>query len=378
MKRLIEILDYEQTENIISPLVFGFDEIVYLYDQHHDDPRKRRTLDALLRKKGFHHVTFLKVDHLQTHLFDELIQKYPDSIFNLSNGSRTLLVKLSQYCEKTNQRCFTLNFQRKSFCNLYGCEELEQQFHVPHLNIQDMIELSSGEIIKTAHALPQLNEELICDMKKVIHIMNKYTMSWTKLLNVFAKKLKNREEREKDFFMEWPDEKEQCILLDELERAGILCLFDYNSKVHVVFKNASIMNLMSDSGAWLEYQSYLECIDSSYFDDVRISTVIDWNKESNNRNDPTCEIDLIVIKNCVPVFVSCKMNKCSALDLYEIKLLSQKLGGTLGKAAVISKAYALKKGEPLYLKAQELDITIISDQDIEQGTIADVLLDAIQ
>ncbi len=373
MKTLIEILDYEQTENIISPLVFDFEKIVYLYDLNHDEPVKRRTLKHLLEQKNVRNVEFIKVNQSDEMIFDQLTNQYQDCVFNLSNGSRTLLVKMSRYCERTHQKCYTLNFQRKSFCNLNGCEQLEKQFKVPHLKIENIIELSAGEILKTAHALPDLTEELKSDMKTVIRIMNRYSSAWTRLLGVFAKEIKEDDGSEEGFWMAWPNEREQKKLLDELCSEGIIRLFDYDSKVRVVFKNRTLEKLFTDSGAWLEYQSYLECIDSGTFDDVRISTVVDWNKESDDKNDPTCEIDLIVIKNCIPVFVSCKMNKCSALDLYEIKLLSQKLGGSLGKAAVISKAYALKENEPLYLKAKELGILLIGEKEIEEGKIAETL-----
>ena len=48
MSTLIEILDYELTENIISPLVFKFDRLIYLYDEHHDDAMKRQSLHHFL------------------------------------------------------------------------------------------------------------------------------------------------------------------------------------------------------------------------------------------------------------------------------------------------------------------------------------------
>ncbi|MBE6108013.1 MAG: DUF1887 family protein [Erysipelotrichaceae bacterium] len=377
MKTLIEILDYEQTENIISPLVFDFEQIVFIYDINHNDPKKRRTLRDLLQSKNINNLVFLQVDQNDDSIFDQLVLKYPECIFNLSNGSRTLLVKMTRYCERTHQRCYTLNFQRKTFCNLHGCDDLEKRFKVPHLSVANIIELSSGEIIKTAHALPSLDEEMLKDLRICIDVMNHDSNAWTRLLGVFAKELKE-EEMEDSFWMAYPEEKTHQILLNQLKEKQILHWFDHGSKIRIVFKNHKLMKLFTDSGAWLEYQSYLECLDSGYFDDVRISTVVDWNKESQDNNDPTCEIDLIVIKNCIPAFVSCKMNKCSALDLYEIKLLSKKLGGSLGRAAVISKAASLERGQPLYLKAQELEITVIGQKDIEAGNIADALLNTLR
>ncbi len=378
MKTLIEILDYEQTENIICPLVFDFDQIVYLYDKNHDHAKKRRLLQQLLRLKGQNNVQFLEVKEDSETVFQHLSQRYPDAVFNLSNGSRTLLVKMARYCEKTNQRCFTLNFQRKVFNNLFGCEELQKQFKVPHLSIENIVELSGGEILKTAHSLPEMSAEMKTDMLKIIEVMNSNSSAWTKLLGQFAKLLSQQDPDDTSIWMEWPSEPQLSKLLKELNQKQIVRFHEHGDRTRVVFKNRTLMRMFSDSGAWLEYQSYLECLDSGLFDDVRISTVVDWNKDSDDHNDPTCEIDLVVVKNCIPAFVSCKMNKCTALDLYEVKLLSQKLGGTLGRAAVISKAVALKEGEPLYLKAKELGITLIGSREIESGKIAELLVEALR
>ena len=377
MNTCIEILDYEQTENIISPLVFDFERIVYLYDEHHDYKNKRRTLIDLLNKKGITNIEFIEVKDHESDCFDRLVEKYPDAMFNLSNGSRTLLVQMARFCERTNQKCYTLNFQRKFFQNISGCDELKNKFKVPHIKIEDVIGLSAGEIIKTSHALPDLSNELKQDMKRIIQLMNRDSSSWTRLLAQFAKSIREDDESDTSVWLDVQSDAGQKKMLEGLSQIGVLQVFEHGKRLRVVFKNRTLMNMLKDSGAWLEYQSYLECLNSGYFDDVRISTVVDWNKMSRNHNDPTCEIDLIVIKNCIPVFVSCKMNKCTALDLYEIKLLSQKLGGTLGKAAVISKAPSLKDNEPLYLKAKELGICLIREKEIESSQIASTLLDLI-
>lgn len=378
MNTLIEILDFEQTENIISPLVFGFDHIIYLYDQNHDYQRKRKTLHNLLAKKGVHNVEFLLVKEDAEYVFESLTRKYPDAVFNCSNGSRTLLVKMAQYCQKTHQKCYTLNFQRKQFNDLHGCSDMKTGFRVPHLLIEDVISLSSGEILKTGHALPLMTEEMENDMKNVIQIMNTNSSAWTRLLGNLAKELRNQNPQNCDVWISKPSEKGQLRLLRQLEEKQILQLACDGHEMCLAFKNRTLMKMFADSGAWLEYQAYLECQQSHLFDDVRISTVVDWNIDSQNKNDPTCEVDLIVIRDCIPAFVSCKMNKCSALDLYEVKLLSQKLGGTLGKAAVISKAFALRPGQPLYLKAQELGIKIIGSKEIEQDKIAETLVEFLK
>ena len=377
MSTCIEILDYEQTENIISPLVFDFDQMIYLYDEHHDYKNKRRTLMDLLNKKGITNIEFIEIKDHETDFFERLVEKYPQAMFNLSNGSRTLLVQMARFCERTNQKCYTLNFQRKFFQNIMGCDELKNQFKVPHVKIEDVISLSAGEIIKTSHALPDLSNELKQDMKRIIQLMNRDSSSWTRLLAQFAKAIREDDESDASVWLDVQTDQGQKKMLEGLAQIEVLQVFEHGSRLRVVFKNRTLMNMLKDSGAWLEYQSYLECLNSGYFDDVRISTVVDWNKASKNQNDPTCEIDLIVIKNCIPVFVSCKMNKCTALDLYEIKLLSQKLGGTLGKAAVISKAPSLKDNEPLYLKAKELGICLIREKEIESSQIASTLLDLI-
>lgn len=378
MNTLIEILDYEQTENMISPLVFDFDHIIYLYDQYHDFRRKRKTLYNLLRKKGITDIDFILVSDDAESVFDTLSKQYPDAVYNCSNGSRTLLIKMARYCEKHHLKSFALNFQRKTFHDLNGCKDMEIGFKVPHISIEDVISLSSGEIITTGHALPQMSETMETDIMNIIDIMNMNSSAWTRLLGTIAKELREQEPSMSELWIPCPKDKAQLKLLNALDHQQILRLEEHQSELLLIFKNRTLMKMFADSGAWLEYQAYLECYHSKWFDDVRISTIVDWNIESDNKNDPTCEIDLIVIRNCIPAFVSCKMNKCTALDLYEIKLLSSKLGGSLGKAAVITKAAALNPNEPLYLKAQELEILIIGAEDIEQGRIAQRLLEFLK
>lgn len=372
MNTLIEILDYELTENIISPLVFRFNHLIYLYDEHHDDAMKRQNLYDFLMKKGNHDIQFIKASGQLDLFFKDLSEKYPDAIYHLSNGTRTLLVQMAQFCERSKQRCYTMNFQKKVFTDLMGCSDLKQQFYIPKMSIEELISLRDGEILKTSHALPVLDEKMTKELMTSIEMMNSDSVAWSKLLSSFAKSMKDNEGLP-ELWIDTPTDHAQKTLLDRMDEHHIVHVHQHNQKMRIDFVNPSLMKLFADSGAWLEYQSYLECVRSQRFDDVRISTVIDWDKHSENPNDPTCEIDLIVIKDCISAFVSCKLNKCTALDIYEIKLLSEKLGGSLAKAAVITKTSSLQKGTPLSLKAEHLDVKIVDQKMIEDGKIAEEL-----
>ena len=164
MSTLIEILDYELTENIISPLVFKFDRLIYLYDEHHDDAMKRQSLYHFLTKKGNHDIQFIKASGQFNLFFDDLSNQYPDSIYHLSNGTRTLLVHMAQFCERSKQRCYTMNFQKKVFTDIYGCTDLKQQFYVPKMTIEELISLNQAEILKTSHSLPVMDEKMTKDL----------------------------------------------------------------------------------------------------------------------------------------------------------------------------------------------------------------------
>ena len=107
------------------------------------------------------------------------------------------------------------------------------------------------------------------------------------------------------------------------------------------------------------------------FDEVHLGYVIDW--DNSDQNDTTDnEIDVVAIKNSVPYFISCKMRKPEAKDVYEIACLAERVGGGAAKAVVattfpVDKTKDSDKG--IYQRMKKMKVG-----SIEAGKIRDCKL----
>ena len=362
MKTLIEVLDFEKVENLVCPIVYDFKKVVYLFDMQHYNKIKAQRILKFLSNLDIE-VLFYEVKQYDFSIFDNDEQYY----FNLSNGNRSMLVELSRYCMIKDKRCFYINFRKKQFKSIKGCENLVGDLAHFKISINQMIELQGSKIKVHNHFIPNFNDEQnIQLLKKIIEIMNQDNVIWAYFIRILSKEMKNDFKFVDIKFTEIdPFLKNRVVnLIIKLSKLGLLKYTSNDVKLQIEFLDEQIQNLLRSSGAWLEYQSFIELKESNYFDDVSISSIIDLNGQMFHKNEPSCEIDIIAIKNAIPYFISCKMNKLESLDIYEIKTLATKLGGSYAKACIISGAISANDDEAMYLKAKELGVSIINQHDI--------------
>ncbi len=375
MKSLIEILDFEKVENLVCPIVYDFKKVIYLFDAQHYNKGKAQAILKFLQNRKVE-VFFYQVKDYDFSIFDEDDEYY----FNLSNGNRSMLVELSHYCLEKNKNCFYINFRKHQFKSIKGCENFKGDLRMFKLSIKQIIELQGSLIKHHNHFTPNFNDEdEIMQIKKIIEIMNQDNYIWTYFIKILSKEMKSTEKTAyiDDKLIDPYLKNRVTNLLIKLSKLSILKYTSTDTKIVVEFLDEEIKQLLRSSGAWLEYQSFIELKESNYFDDVAISTMIDLNGQQFHRNEPTCEIDIIVIKNAIPYFVSCKMNKLESLDIYEIKTLAQKLGGTYAQACIITGASSANKDQAMYLKAVELGVHIINQNDIINHKIVEKIADII-
>ncbi len=164
-------------------------------------------------------------------------------------------------------------------------------------------------------------------------------------------------------------------ILKKLENKGVLSILLNKKTPRITFKNEIIMKLFKDAGAWLEYYAFIQAVKSKYFDDVQISCQIDWDGEIVDFSKAECEIDLLLTKDGIPLFVSCKIGEVTKDTLHEIKLMSIKFGGKYAKAAVITGCTSDTGGfKAMHKKAKELHVAIIDGDDINDEKIAEQLI----
>ena len=136
-------------------------------------------------------------------------------------------------------------------------------------------------------------------------------------------------------------------------------------RVSFRFADEQIRFWLRDQGSVLEVYTWKACRDTELFHDVRCSTIVEWDS-AENRDKVTNEIDVMAVKDTIPVFISCKTCAVDTVAINELAILRDRYGGSAAKAIIIStencRAITLRR-------ANALNIDIITLNDLRSGLL---------
>ena len=158
-------------------------------------------------------------------------------------------------------------------------------------------------------------------------------------------------------------------LLKAFEKLGFLSELEIREKEKVSFRFADeqIRYWLRDQGSVLEIYTWKACRDTGLLHAVRCSTIVEW--DSAERGDKvTNEIDVMAVKDTIPVFISCKTCMVDTAAINELAILRDRYGGNAAKAFIIStencRAITLRR-------AHALNIDVITLNDLRSVSLAE-------
>ena len=138
------------------------------------------------------------------------------------------------------------------------------------------------------------------------------------------------------------------------------------------FKNPQIRRVLTKAGTILELITYVAAcrVETKSGDlcytDAMTGVFIDWDGVVHEEDDPQVdtqnEIDVILMKGLVPVFVSCKNGAVEEEELYKLNTVTERFGGKYAKKVLLgtslgrggrSKRYLLERAEDMGIKVIE-------------------------
>ena len=236
------------------------------------------------------------------------------------------------------------------------------------LSIDDVINLGGGKITQRMHEAISLDDEETVNVinrciDESVNNYSRFTGFVQKINSYIAKK---------------PLHSGRIVTLDEREIRQILSddnYYKYNElglleikDNNIIFPNKSIAKMMTITGSFLENYLSLKLLKSGYFDDVKMSCVIDFNG-SMRKYPITCEIDCLVIKDNHLLFVSCKSNKVDTSALNEIKVHNTMFGNELSNPVLCTLDDLDIKNPSVYGKARELGVAIVDKTDFNNDEV---------
>lgn len=135
---------------------------------------------------------------------------------------------------------------------------------------------------------------------------------------------------------------------------------------------------MTVSGIWLEMYIYIQA--KKCFDEVYMGVDIDWNKRDICQNRDN-EIDVVIMKNSQPIFISCKMRPVEKETVYEIYSMARRLGGNYAKSIIATTSDVRSSKDErngIYLRMTKMKVGLIESRDFINHSPADVFADALR
>lgn len=148
-------------------------------------------------------------------------------------------------------------------------------------------------------------------------------------------------------------------ILRSLYRAGILTDFSYSDGVvSFRYKNDLMRRFLCDAGIWLELYCYVMAKKADCFDDFAQSVLVRWNRSEDGAAETTNELDFVATRGIRSLFVSCKLGAPQTSALNEIRTLTDRFAGGMGRAALVTMS-DLSDSPFTAARARELGITLI-------------------
>lgn len=251
---------------------------------------------------------------------------------------------------------------------------------VNHLTLEDCLTAIGAKRLDDSREVPP--EEEFDDILAVSEVIFNHILDWQKICQHIANTVSQTGKMEIDIPEDVCKSKKALSEIEGvLEERGLWARVDHgekNSSRTYRFIDKRRRNYITTYGIWLEFYIYIQA--KKVYEEAAIGVVIDW-YEDDNIDTQDNEIDVMVMKRSIPIFISCKMRKPVSGDLYEVGFMASRLAGARAKA-LVATTYPVKEygvsPKRMYQRMKKLKVGLIEAEAFRENKPAEVFNYAIQ
>jgi len=375
MKTLIELFDESQLENVIAGLRLLPQRIIFVGYKHMMTPKRITDLENLFKGRGLK--TEFSYEIVGRYDYDSIYGKLlylaennPDCAFDLTGGKELILAAIGAVAKEKDVPLVQFEPMTGKFVRVKGCKDIPEPGEVA-LDFKELVMLNGGAIIEKepGEFEWELTEDFKSDLQKLWNICRADCAAWNRQTNVLAG---FEEENPYSGSLRVNARKQRVSIDDEfmkkLCKSGLIS--DYGTKgdnVYFRYKNDSVRRALIKAGNILELYAYMllneiNSEENGCYDDILTGVAVDWDgiiyKRFRYPADTHNELDIVVMRNLVPVFVSCKNGEVHKEALYELNTVAEKFGGKYAKKALISTYVSFNEKGKKHLESRARDMNI--------------------
>lgn len=388
---VIEFFDGTSIHNMASCLTMKPDKVIFLGERKlmmaeekaYTRFVKQQNIDV---KFEFRSIQRNSLDQIIS-VLEEIVEEEKECIFDLTGGDDLVLVAMGIVYErhKANKNIKMHRFNIKSGaladCDNDGIVAVTEQ---PEITVADNIMLYGGRVVPrtgengTYHW--DFNEEFTADLLKMWDICKANPAHWNSHVNTMAQMIRNAPPESLDIAvdrdlveneMKYSRNKYVWAIgfIKELQRKGLISNFSETEKTTAfTFKNLQIKECLTKAGNLLELViTYYARIardnkNNPVYNDIVTGVVIDWDADEADAQETTNEIDVLLMKGLVPIFISCKNGMVDQDELYKLHTVAEQFGGPYAKKVLVCTYFGNDKSlahDYFMQRAKDMNIRII-------------------
>ncbi len=372
----IQFLD----KNIVGALIPAFsmkpDRVIFLYDTREVSENNRKEVAEALKVRlpkieiQYERTNMLSMDEIAGEL-EHLVKIFENKEIQIDiTGGSEIMTACGLMAAKEYELTPTyVDFYSGQVRNAFTMERLAE---IQHATLADYLTAIGGKYMSSSRHTPEEKDfERILSMAKVIFSNEK---KWDKFFTHMTHGFSAKGVMEFSMGNNRGDRDCKFILDAFLDRG-------YAKKIgedRYRFASEADKEYMTVSGIWLEMYIYIQA--KQCFDEVYMGVDIDWNKRDicESRDN---EIDVVVMKNSQPIFISCKMRPIEKETVYEIYSMAKRLGGSYGKALIattVDVRSSKDERNSIYLRMAKMKVGLIESRDFIKQNPSEVFARALR
>lgn len=376
-RTIVEIYDEEPIFNVQAAAQFKPDTVVFLGTRRLKNKRVKENILNTFSKLSLSPKCFFCTADMHdlasvTAELKSIAEKHPDCAVDITGGNEVALVASGMIAAELSIPLFKYDVHAKVYRNIYGCPAAEGVEAGQEFSIDAMLAMTGAMMKSHGHlSLDELPRETEDDIFRLFSIYKAHHRAWHKsvsYLQQVSKHLEGSALHVDAAAVVYGSEKisgADRVLMEKLADAGMIKNYKNDGRrISFDYKDTLIRSCLCDAGICLELYVFAAAKRMGIFNDVRISVVIDWDGDLAARVNTINEIDVMMMRGTVPLFVSCKSGTPNVTALNEIKTLADKFGGKFARPVLVTMSDVKAKDKYLALRAEDMGVSLIDRSDL--------------
>lgn len=372
----IQFLDKYVVKALVPAFSMKPERVVFLYDTKVVGENTRKEVEEAIRTRmpktavQYVRTNMLRMDDIRAEL-EKIVKTYQSKEIqvDITGGSEIMTACGLLVAQEHGLTPTYVDFYSGHVLHVLTAERLAEAEQV---TLEDYLRAIGGKYLSSSRHTPVESDfDRILDMAKIIFANEK---KWDKFFGHITHGYSASGVME--FSMEEKRNDKDCrFILDAFLERGFAKEIGEDC---YRFASAADKEYMTVSGIWLEMYIYIQA--KKCFEEVYMGVDIDWNKRDicESRDN---EIDVVIMKNSQPIFISCKMRPVEKETVYEIYSMARRLGGNYAKS-LIATTFDVRKGQDerngIYLRMEKMKVGLIESKDFMNQKPSEVFAKALR